>query len=175
MRQQAPMRGRASRVPRWVPFLCVLAAIVALAGSALTWVLSPDWGGRSGSSAARNVGQVPECTVDIDTLDTNANPTERVKGPFHRRHEELYTYSERRSTVEVVNIEATVYGLIDKIKTPALRKGKSARDAVKGGGARGVAACPTARADCGRGRLRIAGRRRCAAAGERDQCERHDD
>ena len=30
---------------------------------------------------------------------------ERIKEAFHRRHEELYTYSERHSTVEVVNIE----------------------------------------------------------------------
>jgi N-methylhydantoinase A len=33
--------------------------------------------------------------------------------------------------VEVVNIESTIYGLIDKPKTPALRKGKLPHDAVK--------------------------------------------
>ncbi len=79
----------------------------------------------------RYVGQVHECTVDIDTFDINAKTIDRIKDAFHRRHEELYTYSERHSTVEVVNIEATIYGLIDKPKLPTLKKGKALQDAVK--------------------------------------------
>ena len=79
----------------------------------------------------RYVGQVHECTVDIDTFDINAKTIGRIKDAFHRRHEELYTYSERHSTVEVVNIEATIYGLIDKPKLPALKKGKKLQDTVK--------------------------------------------
>jgi sortase family protein len=44
----------------WVPFLCALAAIAALAGSAITWVTSPNWGGHHAAQAdARNIGQVP--------------------------------------------------------------------------------------------------------------------
>jgi hypothetical protein len=44
----------------WVPFLCALAAIAALAGSAVTWVTSPDWGGRHVTQAdARDIGAVP--------------------------------------------------------------------------------------------------------------------
>jgi hypothetical protein len=43
-----------------VPFLCVLAAIIALAGSAISWVISPNWGGqRVARAEARNIGQVP--------------------------------------------------------------------------------------------------------------------
>ena len=79
----------------------------------------------------RYVGQVHECTVDIDTFKINEKTINRVKEAFHRRHEELYTYSERHSTVEVVNIESTLYGLIDKPKTPALKKGKVPREAIK--------------------------------------------
>jgi N-methylhydantoinase A len=79
----------------------------------------------------RYVGQVHECTVDVDTFDINAKTIGRIKDAFHRRHEELYTYSERHSTVEVVNIEATIYGLIDKPKLPALKKGKNLQDTVK--------------------------------------------
>ena len=56
----------------------------------------------------RYVGQVHECTVDIETFDINAKTIERVKDAFHRRHKELYTYSERHSLVEVVNIEFTI-------------------------------------------------------------------
>jgi len=79
----------------------------------------------------RYVGQVHECTVDIGTFKINEKTIGRVKDAFHRRHEELYTYSERHSTVEVVNIESTLYGLIDKPKTPALRKGRAPSDAIK--------------------------------------------
>ena len=79
----------------------------------------------------RYVGQVHECTVDVETFEINAKTIDRIKDAFHRRHEELYTYSERHSTVEVVNIEATVYGLIDKPKLPALRKGKQLQDTLK--------------------------------------------
>ncbi len=80
----------------------------------------------------RYVGQVHECTVDIETFDINAKTIDRVKDAFHRRHEELYTYSERHSLVEVVNIEATIQGLIDKPKTPVLTKGRGVKRALKG-------------------------------------------
>ena len=80
----------------------------------------------------RYVGQVHECTVDIETFAIDAATIDRVKDAFHRRHEELYTYSERHGLVEVVNVESTVYGLIDKPKTPTLQAGKSAEEALKG-------------------------------------------
>ncbi len=80
----------------------------------------------------RYVGQVHECTVDIGTFEINAKTIDQVKDAFHKRHEELYTYSERHNPVEVVNIESTVYGLIDKPKAPKLAKGAAAEKAVKG-------------------------------------------
>ena len=80
----------------------------------------------------RYVGQVHECTVDIDTFEIDAKTIDRIKDAFHRRHEQLYTYSERHSLVEVVNVESTVYGLIDKPETPVLREGKRAHEALKG-------------------------------------------
>jgi len=93
----------------------------------------------------RYVGQVHECTVDIDVFEINEKTIERVKQTFHRRHEELYTYSEPHSLVEVVNIESTLYGLIDKPKLPALRKGVAPQGAIKhhrksifGAGGKGV-------------------------------------
>ena len=80
----------------------------------------------------RYVGQVHECTVDIGTFAINARSIGKVKDAFHRRHEELYTYAERHSAVEVVNIESTVYGRIEKPKAPTLKTGGTAAKAVKG-------------------------------------------
>ncbi|MXN45660.1 hydantoinase/oxoprolinase family protein [Shinella kummerowiae] len=80
----------------------------------------------------RYVGQVHECTVDIGTFPINETTIEKVKDAFHTRHEELYTYAERHSVVEVVNLESTIYGLIEKVRPPKLAAGGSAEDALKG-------------------------------------------
>jgi len=84
------------------------------------------------SMEMRYVGQVHECTVDIGMFDINAKTIDKVKDAFHTRHEELYTYSERHNAVEVVNIESTVYGLIEKPKAPKLAKGAPLPKALKG-------------------------------------------
>lgn len=80
----------------------------------------------------RYVGQVHECTVDIETFKVNAKSINRIKEAFHQRHEQLYTYSERHSTVEVVNIESTLYGLVDKPERMSIGKGGQASAALKG-------------------------------------------
>lgn len=80
----------------------------------------------------RYVGQVHECTVDIGTFEINEKSIEKVKDAFHKRHEELYTYAERHNAVEVVNIESTVFGRIEKPKLPTYGKGVSAKAALKG-------------------------------------------
>jgi N-methylhydantoinase A len=80
----------------------------------------------------RYVGQVHECTVDIGTFEINGKSIEKVKDAFHKRHEELYTYSERHNAVEVVNIESTLYGRIAKPKPPKLGKGAIPAKALKG-------------------------------------------
>jgi N-methylhydantoinase A len=80
----------------------------------------------------RYVGQVHECTVDIGTFEINEKTIGKVKDAFHQRHEELYTYSERHNAVEVVNIESTLFGRIDKPKPPKLARGGSAAKALKG-------------------------------------------
>ena len=80
----------------------------------------------------RYVGQVHECTVDIGTFEINVRTIDKVKEAFHKRHEELYTYSERHSAVEVVNIESTLYGRIDKPKAPKLGRGGTVAKALKG-------------------------------------------
>src|SRR4029079_19651887 len=80
----------------------------------------------------RYVGQVHECTVDIDTFEINARTIGKVKEAFHKRQSELYTYSERHNAVEVVNIESTLYGHIEKPRLPKLAKGAPLPKALKG-------------------------------------------
>jgi N-methylhydantoinase A len=80
----------------------------------------------------RYVGQVHECTVDIGTFEINEKSIAKVKDAFHKRHEELYTYSERHNAVEVVNIESTVFGRILKPKLPKYGKGSGVKAALKG-------------------------------------------
>ncbi|SDR41695.1 N-methylhydantoinase A [Rhizobiales bacterium GAS113] len=80
----------------------------------------------------RYTGQVHECTVDIGNFEIDAKTIEKVKDSFHARHEELYTYSERHSAVEVVNIESTLYGRVDKPKPLKLGKGVPVAKAAKG-------------------------------------------
>lgn len=80
----------------------------------------------------RYVGQVHECTVDIGTFEINEKSIEKVKDAFHKRHEELYTYSERHNAVEVVNIESTVFGRIEKPKLPKYSKVSGVKSALKG-------------------------------------------
>ncbi len=80
----------------------------------------------------RYVGQVHECTVDIDTFDINAKSITKVLAAFHKRHKELYTYNEPHNAVEVVNIESTLFGRIEKPQLPARKKSGSTADALKG-------------------------------------------
>lgn len=80
----------------------------------------------------RYVGQVHECTVDIETFKIDDDTIQRVKDAFHDRHEELYTYSERHNPVEVVNLESTIYGRVEKPKPPRLNGGGTAEAALKG-------------------------------------------
>lgn len=80
----------------------------------------------------RYVGQVHECTVDIPNFKINEQSIDQVKNAFHARHEELYTYAERHSMVEVVNIESTIYGRIEKPKAPKLHDTGGLQEALKG-------------------------------------------
>ncbi len=67
----------------------------------------------------RYVGQIHECTVEIGNFDLNESTVEQVRDAFHRRHKQLYTYDEPHNTVEVVNLESTLFGRVDKPRRPA--------------------------------------------------------
>ena len=80
----------------------------------------------------RYVGQVHECTVDIEPFEVTEAALERLKAAFHARHEELYTYSEPHSAVEVVNVESAITGAVDKPARMTVAAGTGAHSALKG-------------------------------------------
>jgi N-methylhydantoinase A len=80
----------------------------------------------------RYVGQVHECTVEIGTFKIDARSIGKIRDAFHKRHKELYTYAEPASTVEVVNIESTLCGVVDKPARMSIGKGVPPQKALKG-------------------------------------------
>jgi len=53
----------ASASAGWLPFLCIVVAIVLVAGSAISWIASPNWGKHNPIANARDVGNVPASAV----------------------------------------------------------------------------------------------------------------
>ena len=84
------------------------------------------------SMEMRYVGQIHECTVDIDTFTIDTQSINQVIDAFHRRHEQLFTYSERNSPVELVNIESTLYGRVKRPELSQLDRGTGIENALKG-------------------------------------------
>ena len=80
----------------------------------------------------RYVGQVHECTVDVDPFAITEESLDQLKAAFHARHEELYTYCEPNSAVEVVNVESAITGRVDRPGRLSLPKGQGAETALKG-------------------------------------------
>ena len=80
----------------------------------------------------RYVGQVHECTVDVDPFTLDEAALDQLKAAFHARHEELYTYSEPQSAVEVVNVESAISGAVDRPARMVIAAGKGAHTALKG-------------------------------------------
>ncbi|WP_018152336.1 caprolactamase subunit alpha [Leeia oryzae] len=74
----------------------------------------------SRSLEMRYVGQIHECRVDIGPGRITPERIHELLDAFHRRHEALFTYSEPGSAVELVNLESTVTGLVDKPSLPSL-------------------------------------------------------
>lgn len=79
----------------------------------------------------RYVGQVHECTVDIGDMLVNANNLPAITQRFHDLHKQLFTYNEPDSLVEIVNIEATVYGKTALLPPSRLAKGGKPEKALK--------------------------------------------
>lgn len=79
----------------------------------------------------RYVGQVHECTVDIGNSVVSAGTIDDIKAAFHRTHKQLFTYDEPDSLIEIVNIEATVFGRTEWLNQTPLHKGGNASAAIK--------------------------------------------
>ena len=79
----------------------------------------------------RYLGQIHECTVNIENFEIDNETIEKVKEAFHKRHEELFTYSELHSPVELVNIESTLYGRIDRPIPTEIENDTLLKDALK--------------------------------------------
>ena len=80
----------------------------------------------------RYVGQVHECTVDIDPFPLDEAALDTLKAAFHARHKELYTYSELQSVVEVVNVESAILGRVDRPRRMTIALGKGGESARSG-------------------------------------------
>ena len=80
----------------------------------------------------RYVGQVHECTVDIGHFKIDAQSVDQIKDAFHDRHEQLFTYAERHNPIELVNIESTLYGRVERPNPAELNAGGNLNDAIKG-------------------------------------------
>ena len=80
----------------------------------------------------RYVGQVHECTVEIAPFSIDEDALMKVIEAFHNRHEELYTYSERQSVVEIVNVESAIWGRVDRPNRMSVAAGRGAELALEG-------------------------------------------
>jgi len=79
----------------------------------------------------RYTGQVHECTVDIAEMEINSHTIAQIRAMFDQLHEQLFTYAEPQSIVEIVNIESTVHGLVSKPRGLVYSGSRDARDAIK--------------------------------------------
>lgn len=79
----------------------------------------------------RYVGQVHECTVDIDAMTVDAHNLPAIKQRFHDLHKQLFTYNEPDSLIEIINIECIAIGQTAPLKLQALPAGVSAAGALK--------------------------------------------
>lgn len=78
----------------------------------------------------RYVGQIHECTVEIHPGRITQEKLAAILDDFHKRHEELYTYSEPHNPVELVNIESTMVGHVEKPAIQDLVDHKQGLDAA---------------------------------------------
>jgi N-methylhydantoinase A len=62
----------------------------------------------------RYCGQVHECSVSIGSMKVDSETIGQIRAMFDERHKQLFTYAEPESPVELVNIESTVYGVLDQ-------------------------------------------------------------
>ncbi|GKW48796.1 caprolactamase subunit alpha [Halomonas sp. NCCP-2165] len=81
----------------------------------------------------RYLGQIHECTVELQSDHLDAQGWKNLKAAFHDRHEALYSYSEPHSAIELVNLECSVVGRVAPPRMPELApRGLDLEQARKG-------------------------------------------
>ncbi|MDF3833806.1 hydantoinase/oxoprolinase family protein [Cupriavidus basilensis] len=71
----------------------------------------------------RYCGQAHECSVSIGELHVGRETIGRIRELFDARHKQLFTYAEPESQVEIVNVESTVYGMLEQPPALCLQPG----------------------------------------------------
>ncbi|MNE04312.1 Acetone carboxylase beta subunit [compost metagenome] len=69
----------------------------------------------------RYLGQIHECSVELEAHQLDDVGLATLCEAFHTRHQTLYSYSERSSPVELVNLECSVIGHLSRPPQPELQ------------------------------------------------------
>jgi hypothetical protein len=115
-----------ARYARWLPFACVLGAIVLIAGAGVVWVVSPNWGGRNGrSDGARNVGVVPTTSPVAASVALSPN---RIEIPRLHAVAPVVKVSNTADRLLEVPLDPKVVGWWQRGALPGSRKGTAILD-----------------------------------------------
>lgn len=90
----------------------------------------------------RYVGQLHECSVDVSGLTLSPENLERLISAFHARHEQLFTYSEPKSPIEIMNLHVSAIGAVRKPEQSVIATGTPDAEHAKMG-RRVIATSPT--------------------------------
>ena len=71
----------------------------------------------------RYLGQIHECTVNVSSDVLTNQAMAIILENFHELHKSLYSYCERDTPVELVNVESTMIGRVSKPESPTLSLG----------------------------------------------------
>ncbi|MDI5985677.1 hydantoinase/oxoprolinase family protein [Halomonas sp. M4R5S39] len=76
----------------------------------------------------RYLGQIHECTVEMERDELDVAGWQALRASFHARHEALYSYCEPHSAIELVNLECSVIGRVSRPELPELAPAESGPD-----------------------------------------------
>ena len=83
-------------------------------------------------ASLRYLHQGFELTVPWGGASVTAEAVERTIAAFHALHEQLYTFDQPDTPVEIVTLRVTAEGALPRPRIPALRKGGAPGDAIVG-------------------------------------------
>jgi hypothetical protein len=124
-----------------ITFACIIAAIVLAAAGAVTWVVSPNWGGNHDqSTSVRNVGEVPT-TQPVPVLAAMIISPVRIEVPRLKAVAPIVSVSTLPNNELDVPLNPKVVGWWDGGAKPGAAKGTAILDGhINYAGVRGVLA-----------------------------------